>query len=152
MPVYLSGFTTTAEGESVNLAWNSESVNNITGFRVERSEDGKAFSVLEKVKPVEGTNSYFLTDPNPTRGMNYYRIYLERKGGFYFGENPCSETLVVYSDEEFNATVLSPNGTLIRQELVQSGEHSIQVSDLEPGLYYLRNDFSQEIKKFMVIR
>jgi hypothetical protein len=51
-----------------------------------------------------------------------------------------------------NADILNMNGTLISEKIIATGSSSIDVSGLEPGIYYLRAKFQAGLLlKFIVV-
>ena len=77
LPVSLSNFTVTAEGERSKIAWTTSSESNNNRFEVEASNDGINFNKIGTVTGA-GTsnqvNKYFLFDNHPSNGINYYRL------------------------------------------------------------------------------
>ncbi|WP_017257665.1 T9SS type A sorting domain-containing protein [Pedobacter arcticus] len=77
LPVSLLSFDTKAENNGVSLKWATASQQNNDKFVVERSNNGKNWSVVSAVKG-EGNssskNEYSVLDQNPENGVNYYQL------------------------------------------------------------------------------
>lgn len=77
LPVELLFFTAKYNGKTVDLKWSTASEENSDYFTIERSDDGKNFSAVGKVKAA-GNNSttlnYSSEDKEPLDGISYYRL------------------------------------------------------------------------------
>ncbi|MFD2572554.1 T9SS type A sorting domain-containing protein [Spirosoma soli] len=77
LPVSLLSFTAKPEGDRVQLAWSTTSERDADRFVIERSADLSEFSRVGEVA-AKGTTDvrqfYGLTDMQPLRGINYYRL------------------------------------------------------------------------------
>jgi hypothetical protein len=77
LPVNITGFVVQADGKGVLVRWTTVSEINNDRFEVERSPDGRNWSVISSTKG-NGTSSeahtYTVHDNNPLNGMNFYRI------------------------------------------------------------------------------
>ncbi|WP_461789316.1 T9SS type A sorting domain-containing protein [Pedobacter sp.] len=67
------------------LKWTTEQEVNVNVFMLERSDNGKNFTVIGEVpaKNTAGTNNYTFTDNNPLPGTAYYRIKETDKNGTF---------------------------------------------------------------------
>jgi len=77
LPVELTGFTAKLYKDEVHVAWSTASEINNDYFTVERSQDGKNFTVVGRVKGsgnISYARSYQLKDPDPLTGTSYYRL------------------------------------------------------------------------------
>ena len=77
LPVALSKFTATAQGNTVHLHWETTGERNSDKFIVERSSDGQQFVAIGQRKAqgnTEQSTSYDLRDQNPPSGTSYYRL------------------------------------------------------------------------------
>ena len=77
LPVNITGFSVQAEESRVLLRWTTVSEINNARFDVERSSNGRTWSVIGSTEG-SGTSSeahtYTLYDNSPLGGMNFYRI------------------------------------------------------------------------------
>ncbi len=86
VPVELSSFLSSINGNNVMLTWSTATETNNKGFAVERSED---FSTWVNLGFVEGkgtstqTNNYSFADKNVANGKYYYRIIQTDFDGTY---------------------------------------------------------------------
>nr|WP_299207278.1 T9SS type A sorting domain-containing protein [uncultured Brumimicrobium sp.] len=77
LAVSLTAFNVENLGKSVLLEWTTETETNNDYFEVYRSQDGKEFEVLEKIKGVGNSNQtlhYQFKDERPLLGVSYYKL------------------------------------------------------------------------------
>jgi hypothetical protein len=77
LPVHLLNFTAAPAASNVDVKWTTTSEINNDYFNVEKSLDGKNWSVIGQVKGAGNTESltnYSFVDANPVMGMQYYRL------------------------------------------------------------------------------
>ena len=78
LPIRLGTFSASViGGTTVSVNWNTLQETNTDHFTVEKSTDGVHWSSLANLKAAGNSatsNSYHLTDENPSKGSNYYRI------------------------------------------------------------------------------
>jgi hypothetical protein len=72
LPVKFSSFEATASGSTNYLTWNVGTEENLSGYQVERSVDGRNFSNIGFVSAA-GNSSYSYVDNKPA-STSYYRI------------------------------------------------------------------------------
>lgn len=73
LPVHFTAFDAKPSAGAVHLNWNVESEENLKGYNVERSLDGKNFAQIGSVAAA-GQNSYSFDDTKSASGVSYYRI------------------------------------------------------------------------------
>ncbi|HEV7382367.1 MAG TPA: putative Ig domain-containing protein [Dyadobacter sp.] len=77
LPVKLTSFKVTKEGESAQLSWSTTSESNSESFEVQRSRDGKEWNAIGS-RDAKGESAalvtYSFTDANPLDGENLYRL------------------------------------------------------------------------------
>ncbi len=78
LPVNLVSFTGKLNDRSeAELQWKVNQQRNLSGFDVERSEDGQAFKSIQNIPALQeagGTIDYSFTDKAVVEGANYYRL------------------------------------------------------------------------------
>lgn len=77
LPVSLTSFTTKANLQNIDLAWNTASEKDNSHFEVLRSGDGKTFTKIGEVKGAGTTDAatdYSFVDRNALPGVNYYQL------------------------------------------------------------------------------
>lgn len=77
LPVELLSFDGRAEGDAVQLHWITASESGSSHYDVERSFDGYTFTAIGQVEAAGtsySTIDYAFVDPQPMRGVNYYRL------------------------------------------------------------------------------
>lgn len=80
LPIKLLNFSASLRYKKVQLNWRAETDNNFDKFIVERSSNGRTFSVINESKSAkDGTSvvsDYQATDDAPLTGVSYYRVGL----------------------------------------------------------------------------
>lgn len=77
LPVTFGSFTANKKGTDALLNWTTETEQNNDRFEVERSANGKDFTLIGQVKGAMNSSStqrYSFTDNKVLNGMNYYRL------------------------------------------------------------------------------
>lgn len=91
--------------DAVNIFFGTSTEENIKELWVERSIDGRHFEPLIRVEPKGRRNSftdYFVTDPRPAMGRNYYRLKeVDTDGQSFYHE--IRSVMVVKNGESFAA-------------------------------------------------
>jgi hypothetical protein len=174
LPVELSSFSTQIKGHSVFLNWTTSSEQNLMGFDVERSVDGKMFKKIgfEKSKGGSVVTTYHFEDQSVDAGKHhFYRLKMMDLDGKYTYSNiqfvrmPISEKSIEImpnpATNVFKIKLNSPNRETLQVEMYdQQGRliirkqadildgNSILEVDTEgvrPESYFLRIISSQEI-------
>jgi hypothetical protein len=77
LPVKYTSLNATLKGSAVSISWSTASEHNNSHFTVERSNDGKNFEAIAKVKGAGNSSKmqfYAFADNTPVKGMNFYRL------------------------------------------------------------------------------
>ncbi len=140
--------------QKVVLKWNTPDSARIEFFSVERSANGKAFEAVGIIR-INSSKLLEWVDEAPERGRNLYRIsYVSDQGirlhsqpltvlitgetSFKFYPNPVDNILIIRSDVPIEVTIQDGTGKVRVPTTAINGLHTINVSNLEKGLYYLR--------------
>ena len=167
LPVTLSSFTATKNGNATVLSWKTLSELNNKGFGVERSADGINFSQIQFVNGNGSTSAasqYNTTDNSPLNGTNYYRLrQVDNDGkqtysstvsvnfsttdkvGFSFYPNPVKTKIVVALQTigTVNASIslVNADGRTIKTMVLtnQNSNSNVQfdVANIARGNYFL---------------
>jgi hypothetical protein len=84
LPVTLTKFTATSLERTVRLHWRVVSEEDNTGYIIERSADGKAYSALATVRSksqLSSMSDYVYVDQFPLTGDSYYRLRITGNDG-----------------------------------------------------------------------
>ena len=167
LPVELTqfaGFLT--DEQAVQLIWETTTEINNRGFEVEHSLDGRDWKPLTFVEG-QGTSydvhEYKHLHSSPTKGLNYYRLkQMDLDQSFTYSNivsidvtatnkeadirifpNPVNSgafTVILPGDDEIDTEVRLYDSTsrLVRQQRVTSSQSTIEVSELEKGVYLLQ--------------
>ncbi len=169
LPVELSDFSAEYQPELdvVDVRWTTDSERNNDYFIVERSTDGKNYEEINKVKGAGNTQyetQYFVEDPNPYVGVNYYRLkQVDFDGKFKYSEvksvnilndvydlmsvfpNPANdETEVIFNSYDNNGAMLKlvrMDGSVVINTPIKTirGANRIKIdlSDQDKGFYFV---------------
>lgn len=146
------------------IKWNTNFNENISEFVLEKSENGRQFSVLANELPRrEEYSTYLINDNNPFEENTYYRLKITDMSGNYqysrtviVGENAKTEIINVWPipfEELLNVSLYSPvdekiyvevidmtgRSLIYHSQMVYEGENLVELSShiLASGLYQL---------------
>lgn len=164
MPVTLIDFTAKNNNDqSVLLQWSTADEKNNIGFEIERSSDAVNYDSIGFVpatKAATAINYYSYKDEVVNNGRNYYRLKQIDEDGTYtyshltviqntistkkihVSPNPVSDILHIHGDDmSAPSLVYNSTGTL----LLSTYTNQLDVSSLQPGLYFLKNNSESAI-------
>lgn len=108
LPLTITSFTAIVQNGSGLLKWQTTNEINTKNFIIQKSIDGRNFSILDSV-PAKNTttlNTYTFTDIRLQNGINYYRLKAADKDG----KSSVSKVVTVYSGKENNTLIhFAPN-------------------------------------------
>jgi acyl-CoA thioesterase-1 len=77
LPLTLLNFSAMPSGQTITLHWTIEDPDGPLSFAVQRSNDGKTFTVIgqrDTIIDAASSSSFSWTDDQPLAGVNYYRL------------------------------------------------------------------------------
>lgn len=74
LPLNLLSFSALPKEGAVVLQWNTASEVNTSYFEVERSIDGRSYTVIDKMPAGQRSGQYSFVDKNPVTAANFYRL------------------------------------------------------------------------------
>lgn len=176
LPVTFGSFTATKQGCEALLDWTTLTELNNDLFEIERSSDGRSFSLIGKVAATGNSSTvqhYSYNDKAPASGMNYYRIVqvdvdgqrsnttirslqFDCAGGMVkVYPIPSRGTLQVNLPagyEQAKITVTTIDGRQIRANIPEQGLlRSIQLPSLAAGTYLLRVAHNNGMETFKIL-
>jgi Secretion system C-terminal sorting domain len=144
------------ENTKVVLRWKKSKFAKTDFITVERSNSGNDFEVVAVLKQLEnGTSPTEWVDDAPSKGKNIYRVRYAGKSGqqvytniasslitgdtsFRFYPNPVDNILIIRTDSFLDMQIVDGTGKVrVSQNAIQ-GLQTINVANLEKGLYFLR--------------
>ena len=162
LPVKLVSFAGNALSGLNRLTWVTSSEENNSHYDLERSSDGKNFSVITTIKGAHTTSlkqEYHYDDRQPLNGQNYYRLkQVDLDGRFTHSAtilirrslenaevvvlpNPATSFLKISTPVRWSnakITLFSMNGQKVIQKADVSGkEFTLDVSGCAKGMYVL---------------
>lgn len=141
-------------------------------FDVERSIDGKNYTVIKKISYIKGTTAYAATDDNVDAGTYYYRVKFSANGqessysAAAITKNKCyaSRAIQIYpnpavysftvsvtgNSKVTDVDVLTSSGRLVKHVTNNAGNtiSNINVSDLAAGLYLVRTTDANRVQVY----
>ncbi len=128
LPVELLSFDGRADGDAVQLEWITASESGSSHYLVERSFDGYTFQTIGQVQAAGtsySTLAYAFVDPQPVRGVNYYRL----KQVDLDGTTDLSDLVAVTFAQGVSAGKPYPNptATRINIDLTLTGDAELTV-------------------------
>ena len=176
LPITLSNFQVNKLSHAVQLNWVTEQESNSSRFIIERSADGRTWTVIATVQAA-GTSSsrlnYLTYDNSPLGGANYYRLQLiDRDGKAEFSpvrnvhfSNPFLVTVAPnpakdHVDISINGKILQPvsidiidiKGSVLYHLTTSSNTIRINTSGLSKGMYFVKlvNELGVVTEKMVV--
>lgn len=160
LPVKFSSFDAKAAGGNVNLNWSLALEENVSGYDVEKSNDGSNFTKIGFVNAT-GTMNYAFTDTKISEATSYYRIKaVDIDGKFSYstvvtmkgGKSsillkafpmPAVNELTLQHNTATNASqisISSAEGRTIKAIVPGNGTQQtvINISSFKPGIYVIR--------------
>ena len=159
LPVTLTSFTATKEGQTAQLKWSTTEESNSDRFEIERSLNGKNWELIGTQKSNGESTSlknYTFLDGKPLNGENLYRLKMIDRDATYaysriqsltfesnsasFYPNPVAEKLIIKT-EDFslvkNVKIFDANGRTVYQSSA-TPTSEINVQNLSAGLYIVQ--------------
>jgi len=162
LPVSGLTFTGFTKGREVHLSWKTASEENCSHFEIERSFDGRNYSIIGKVKAAGNSVSvknYTFRDSRTLNGVSYYRIrQVDMSGQFSYsrvlpitlnntstafaGPNPATSEIKLHLPADWSGIyeyrIHDTKGRLVKQcRELQTGIYPINLQHLQTGNYLL---------------
>lgn len=155
-----TSFTASLQKNAVQLSWKVNESDEVMGYNIEYSADGKHWQVIgyKERGPGNSFQPYNFSDASHVQGRNYFRIVQITKtgknstseirvidkdsvGNITIGPNPASNVLYLYNKENncnLLAKVFNVNGQLIYSRVIAPEQQSINISSLPKGQFILK--------------
>lgn len=165
--MYLQG---EAENPAAVLNWDVEGDASLDHFSIERSKNAVSFAPIANVDAAvtSSLTGYEYRDEHIPSGVYYYRIKAFNSNGnsvisnivevtvknavtFEITGNPCKDYLNIDAQEDFAGEILNVNGEDLMAVDIEVGINRVNVEQLRPGIYFLRNVTSGIVGRFMVL-
>jgi hypothetical protein len=162
LSIDLMSIAATNMGHRNRVNWSTASEKDGDYFHLERSADGRNYSLLATIKAKGERSDYTYWDENPVNGINYYRLKMYDAAGSYkyskvvsatvkgAGDftveaypNPVSNsnlTVVAYgtNDKEATVTITDVTGKLIKTVTMIDGMVEVDMKALAQGIYLVK--------------
>jgi len=123
LPILLTGFTASRQGNSAILQWQTAQEENTRAFLVQRSSDGNNFSTIGTVEAAGNSSlplNYSFVDGSPAPNDNYYRLAEVDLDG-YTTYTPVR--LLVFSGNSGQQLIWYPTGYRTAEVSLTTGSH-----------------------------
>jgi hypothetical protein len=180
LPVTFMSISGTKITTGNKIAWTVGTETNVKQYEIEKSGNGKTFSLIGTVTAT-GTSAYSFVDVNPGTATAYYRIKSKDidgttkispvvaikatttkggKGKIALGAypTPTSDELFVSHDEADMScalTIVSVDGRMVKSFVPQKGsiQTTLNMSALQPGMYFVRYQAADgEVETIKVVK
>jgi hypothetical protein len=172
LPVTIINLKAYRQGKQNKIEWTGVTEMNIDRYEIQRSSNALGFITIGSARARgNGTQKtqYSFNDAKPLLGNNYYRLKIFDDDGKITYSNTV---LVNINNIEFNTLIypvpsndilhVETNGNIPFSMLDQSGrilftiiingKGAIDVSHLNAGMYFLKNNSTGDVQKVVVIR
>ena len=169
LPVEFAYVGVSQKDGNVIIDWVTYTQTNNEKFEVQRSNDNKDFITIGEVKGAGNSFhkiNYKFVDSNILNGIYYYRIKQTDFDGIYSYSdvmsinlqntlnlkvypNPANEYISVISSNDDSFKLFNTLGTEVGRYQIISDNGNINISKLEPGLYFILGTKSSEIIPFV---
>lgn len=159
LPNIITNFLADKYNDSVRLAWSLSTEVLGSNFIIERSNDGKLFSVLTKIAAIgSGSHNYYTMDTAPLDNTSFYRLKIVNiDGSFFYSQittinRDNKKHISVYPLPAHNyinvnismpslygtvARLIDINGSIIKSLSISNDILQIDLSNLVTGIYFL---------------
>jgi hypothetical protein len=158
MPITLKSFTAAKKENKSHIEWITSSETNNEMFYVERSSDGSNFDIIDQQRGAGNSSadlSYSLVDESPLDGVNYYRLkQVDFDGTSSLSQiesvqhslgsqikviqSPAENKLAIHSElENYTVSIVNTVGQEVKKVSRLALTQSIDVQDLQSGIYYV---------------
>ena len=161
VPIKLSSFACTANGNTAYLSWQSAEETNASKYIVQYSNDGRRFKDIASVFAT-GSNSKYNYIHQQVSGTAFYRLkMMDKDGSFSYSEirvvkfdsktgitiapNPAGESIYLFAKNAAtikSTQVFSVEGYLAKSISNYSNGQPINISSLAKGIYLLKVIYS----------
>lgn len=176
LPVKISTLEARSVNGSTSLTWNVAAEDNVSGYDVEKSLDGRSFSKIAFV-PATGAGSYTFVDAKPLETTTYYRVKsVDADGKFSYSSiasmrkggkstivlrafpMPAIKDITIQHATATKGSLLSissEDGRVIKSIVPASGTQQtvIDLSSAKAGLYIVRySNANGEVESLKLIK
>ena len=161
LPISLSDFNAVLKNDkTVYLSWEYGDGGGLQDFEVQKSSNGVSWNTIGTVQShgeISDDIDYSLTDPEPSNGVNYYRLIVQNKDGnnsysmirevnlssaatLSFFPNPARNNIqytIGYTGVPVTVRLVSATGQLFQSYIIKSSSGSLDVSGYSTGVYFL---------------
>jgi hypothetical protein len=133
LPVEFVDLKATVNNQSIDVEWLTASEHNSDFFSVERSENGKGFTAIHTLAAAGESkviSKYLVTDKNPSRENNYYRIKQVDKDGKAKYSKIVSAKISTNATQTLDIYPNPSDGRIMYINLPYKGEIQLTISNI----------------------
>ncbi|MFK7932070.1 MAG: T9SS type A sorting domain-containing protein, partial [Saprospiraceae bacterium] len=161
LPLDFISFTAKNVKTGTQLNWEIANEKNNSYFEILRGNDLNEFQSIGRIKNEPGQKHYQFLDSQMANQISYYKIkQVDTDGKFSFSNiisvksnvesftlypNPVGQHEVLTIESQEGYQIFNSQGMLVR-----SGTEKTIKMDLEKGVYFLKQNDSSEVKRFIV--
>ncbi len=164
LPLRLLSFDGKRTNGINNLVWKTANESNLTNYEVQYSKNALEFSTVQMVKANNNSSSIYTVSHNPPEAGReakfYYRIKINENDGkvsyskiVTLADNNQQSTINIYPNparsivnikltdnslQNTEVVVLNAQGKQVLKTIIKSTNQSINLSTLQPAIYFLR--------------
>jgi hypothetical protein len=158
LPLHLASFSGISNGHSNILQWQTTNEVNTQSFDVERSTDGRHFSVIGSIASANnsGTNLYSYTDNSISHPVYFYRLKMtDQDGNFTYSKiiktekgstgkleifpNPVTNNLSISGLNAMgNLEIMTLHGASLKRLSITGNTQTINLANYPAGMYILK--------------
>ncbi|GGB15771.1 hypothetical protein GCM10011511_44510 [Puia dinghuensis] len=156
----------------IDLVWTTSAADDYRYFEVQRSTDGSTFADIGRVDgsgPAGDTGSFTYSDEADIANTNFYRLKLftdddhytyssiiaiqpQVTSGLRFFFDADRKELQVTVQQSSRAAIVGASGQLLKTLTLVAGRNSVSMSDVAPGVYFLRDEGGNTTRRFVVFK
>ena len=163
LPLDFISFEAINQNTGTQLNWEVTNVVNNNYFEILKSNDINEFQSIGRVENIRGENHYQFLDHQMAKQISYYKVkQVDFDGKFSFSKvisvttkvessvlspNPVqqNEYLTIESESQRGYQIFNMQGILVK-----SGMKNTVQMDLEKGIYFLKQNNSSNVQRFIV--
>jgi hypothetical protein len=169
LPISIEKIEAFLQGKNTLLKWRTQAASEAAYFEIEKSIDGEHFSTINKIVDIKGRYQFEVTDVNPTKSINFYRIKeVHKSGSFEYSKivsvnhsgdkklliypNPARDMMTIESAIKATVVLMNMQGAVVDKIELQEGNNIVPLSNYTSGLYFIRSINDNKSFRLNIVR